>query len=329
MVDKNSEIIELKLINSLLLKELRKSNSEIGEDSNYETIEITQLKQLNSILVKEVAESRIEIEKLKRENEILKSEQDSKNFQSFDDQKNRKRKKPNSSSNAFKIAFSNPTNNDFDNENIKEKEHENFIENKIISNISDNDLNNAMFEKIDSLTDISENYRYKKLFLDEQDLNLHDSTIHKGNKESMEDKKENRNLEKIFIEDIYDKNQPKNVCHICDQKFTEPRSKRKHLKNIHDVETHFLCDVCDKTFSNFSNLQNHKKEHVQKEKNDANNKIACDICGKILSQKHMKSHVKDAHLDLYKCNECDISFIRVELNKHISSVHRSRQNIVI
>ena len=66
------ENVELKLIISLLLKELRNYNSEIGK-SNTETIKITQLKQINSILVKEVAESRIEIEKLKGENENLKS----------------------------------------------------------------------------------------------------------------------------------------------------------------------------------------------------------------------------------------------------------------
>ena len=93
----NREIFELKLINSLLLKELSKSNREIGSYSNIATVEITQLKKLNSILVKELAESRNEIDELKRKNEILKSEQGSKNtskiFQSFDNLKNRKRKK--------------------------------------------------------------------------------------------------------------------------------------------------------------------------------------------------------------------------------------------
>ena len=102
MADKNTnhqnrEIFELKLINSLLLKEFSKSNSEIHSSySNIATVEITQLKKLNSIFVKELAESRDKIDKLKQENEILKSEQDSKNasknVQSFDNQKNRKRK---------------------------------------------------------------------------------------------------------------------------------------------------------------------------------------------------------------------------------------------
>ena len=136
------ENVELKLIISLLLKELRNYNSEIGK-SNTETIKITQLKQINSILVKEVAESRIEIEKLKGENESLKSDQGSKNaseqFQSLDDQqKNQKRKRPNSSSNAWEITFLNATNNDdSQNENIEEKaEQENFIVSKIFSNIT-------------------------------------------------------------------------------------------------------------------------------------------------------------------------------------------------
>ena len=130
-----------------MLKELRQSNSKICEESDYETIEITQLKQLNSILLKELTESRTEIEKLKREIVVLKSA--STKFQSSnDDQKNRKRKNPNSSSNAFKIAFSKSTiDNDFEIENENEhinveKEQENFIENKIFSNMVEEDLKN-------------------------------------------------------------------------------------------------------------------------------------------------------------------------------------------
>ena len=165
-----------------------------------------------------------------------------------------------------------------------------------------------MFEKNESLSNVSENFcDFSEILLhDKQDLNLHYSTIHQGNNESMEDKKENRNLEKIFIENVNDKNQPKTVCHICDQTFSEQKSKRKHLKNMHDVETHFSCDVCHKTISTFSNLQRHKKEHIKK--NYPDDKVGCEFCGKMLSQKHVKSHVQDAHLNLHKCNECDKSF---------------------
>ena len=118
----NREIFELKLINSLLMKELSKSYRDIHSSySNSATVEITQLKKLNSILVKELAESRNEIDKLKQENEILKSEQGSKStskiFQSFDNLKNRKRKNSNSSTNTFEIPFPNPTTkNDFEND---------------------------------------------------------------------------------------------------------------------------------------------------------------------------------------------------------------------
>lgn len=325
------ENVELKLIISLLLKELRNYNSEIGK-SNTETIKITQLKQINSILVKEVAESRIEIEKLKGENESLKSDQGSKNaseqFQSLDDQqKNQKRKRPNSSSNAWEITFLNATNNDdSQNENIEEKaEQENFIGSKIFSNItiSDNDdLNNEICEKNES------HYCYlcEKIFLDEHHLNLHCSAVHEGNNESMkDDKKENQNIETFIIKNIYDKNQPKNVCHICDQKFCHSRSKRKHLKTMHNVETHYSCDNCDKSFPNFNHLQKHKKEHFKKEKDaDNTSKVACHICGKMFhSIRYMKSHVRDVHQESYKCRECGISFTRVELNKHISTIHRS------
>ena len=100
-----------------------------------------------------------------------------------------------------------------------------------------------------------------------------------------DDKKENQNIEKFIIKNIYDKNQPKNVCHICDQKFCHSRSKRKHLKTMHNVETHYSCDNCDncdKSFPNFNHLQKHKKENFKKEKNAHNtSKIACHICGKI------------------------------------------------
>ena len=341
MADKNSEIIELKIFNSLLLKELRKSNSKICQDSDDETIEITQLKQLNSILLKELTESRTEIEKLKREIVVLKSA--TTKFQSSaDDQKNRKRKNPNASTNAFEIAFSKSTiDNDFEieNEHINvEKEQEKIIENTIISNMVEKDLKNETFEKNESLMETSEykcNLCELSQFFTKKDLNLHYSTVHQGNNYSYsqyvsENQKENQNLEKIFIENVNDKHQHRNVCHICNQKFINYTNKRKHLKTFHDVETHFLCDICNKTFSIFSNLQRHKKEHEGRTcPSKSDNKVACNICGKIFPQKRLKGHMKDVHLDLYKCKECDISFTRPELNKHISSVHRDRQNIVI
>ena len=337
MADKNSEIIELKIFNSLLLKELRKSNSKICEDSDYETIEITQLKQLNSILLKELTDSRTEIEKLKKEIVVLKSA-NTKFQSSADDQKNRKRKNPNSSSNAFEIAFSKSTiDNDFEIENENEhinveKEQEKFIENKIFSNMVEEDLKNeSLMETSEIKCDLCE----LSQFLSKKDLSLHYSTVHQGKNYSYsqyvsEKQKENQNLEKIFIENVNDKHQHRNVCHICNQKFINYTNKRKHLKTFHDVETHFLCDICNKTFSIFSNLQRHKKEHEGRTcPSKSDNKVACNICGKIFPQKRLKGHMKDIHLDLYKCKECDISFTRPELNKHISSVHRDRQNIVI
>ena len=313
----NSEIFELKLINSLLLQEFRKFNCEISanSDSNNETIEITQLKQLNSILVKEVAESRIEIEKLKRENEILKSEQGSKNFQSFDDQKNRKRKKPNSSTNLFSYPTSN---NDFENETEKEQEQENFIENKILPNISHNNVNNETFEKNESLMDTSE-----KVLLDEQDLELHFGTAEVY--ESKKNEEVNTNIEKLAIENVHDKKQPKNVCHICNQKLYDASSKKKHLLKMHDIETHYSCEKCDQSFSIFNNLQIHKREHIKKVA--WQNYEKCDVCDKKISKKRMSSHMSE-HLDLYKCNECDLSFIRAELNKHIDNVHKPRESKV-
>ena len=322
----NREIFELKLINSLLLKELSKSNRDIHSSySNSATVEITQLKKLNSILVKELAESRNEIDELKRKNEILKSELGSKNtskiFQSFDNLKNRKRKKSNSCANAFEIAFSNPTtNNDVENEHtIDEKEEEDLSENKIFPNISQNNLNNETFGKNDSLMDTSE-----KVLRDEQDLDLHFGAADVY--ESMKNEKGNLNVEKFVIENVHDKKQPKNVCHICNQKLFDASSKKHHLLRMHDIETHYSCDNCDKSFSIFNQLQIHKREHIKKVDNDTN-KEKCNICGKIISKKRKPIHMSE-HLDVYKCNECDLSFIRAELNKHIDSVHKPKQNKV-
>ena len=323
MADKNTnhqkrEIFELKLINSLLLKEVSKSNNEINSTNfDNEIVEITQLKKLNSILVKELAESRNEIDKLKCENEILKSEQGSKNTSKnfLDNQKNRKRKKPNSSTNLF----SNPTsNNDFENEAEKEQEQENFIENKILPNISHNNVNNETFEKNESLMDTSE-----KVLLDEQDLELHFGTAEVY--ESKKNEEVNTNIEKFAIENVHDKKQPKNVCHICNQKLYDASSKKKHLLKMHDIETHYSCEKCDQSFSIFNNLQIHKREHIKKVA--WQNYEKCDVCDKKISKKRMSSHMSE-HLDLYKCNECDLSFIRAELNKHIDNVHKPRESKV-
>jgi KRAB domain-containing zinc finger protein len=68
----------------------------------------------------------------------------------------------------------------------------------------------------------------------------------------------------------------------------------------------YNCDICDKGFSDNSNLQNHVRIHT----GDKPYTCKCDICGKGFSQNgnlqtHIRTHTGDKP---YKCDICGKGF---------------------
>ena len=68
-------------------------------------------------------------------------------------------------------------------------------------------------------------------------------------------------------------------CEVCNRKFPSPEHRAKHIKKYHPTpgeELMFQCEICGKTFSLNSQLENHKTLHklhhhnmLQKEKKAA------------------------------------------------------------
>ena len=50
---------------------------------------------------------------------------------------------------------------------------------------------------------------------------------------------------------------------MCEEKFTERRSLKKHIREVHEdkKEEIFKCDDCGKVFSSKGNLTTHQKIH--------------------------------------------------------------------
>ena len=87
------------------------------------------------------------------------------------------------------------------------------------------------------------------------------------------------------------------------------------------------CDLCEKTFQDLLDINNHIKEIHQ----DENNRYVCEMCDKnYLVKQGLKSHIESIHKGKrHPCSKCDKTFFRSdELKNHIKKgIHeRSKHN---
>jgi hypothetical protein len=95
-------------------------------------------------------------------------------------------------------------------------------------------------------------------------------------------------------------------CDICEKMFHSSSALSVHRK-IHDEDQRYLCSVCDRRFTQMSNMKQHMKTihyHIKDE--------ACDICGKqfshitgLLYHKH-KVHVEEQMIQRY----ADLEYVK-------------------
>ncbi|KAJ8928643.1 hypothetical protein NQ314_018736 [Rhamnusium bicolor] len=92
------------------------------------------------------------------------------------------------------------------------------------------------------------------------------------------------------------------ICDLCDKIFTNPLCAKIHMENIHLKEYKFFCDKCGRGYYQRTQLITHVESVHQGIRH------TCDICRKIFTTKaNLKKH-SFFHAPDYKKVECPICF---------------------
>lgn len=120
----------------------------------------------------------------------------------------------------------------------------------------------------------------------------------------------------------------------CEMKFTQPNALKCH-KRTHSKERPYICEYCDKSFSQNTTLKTHVvakhtgktvhctyegcdkkfarssflKQHIKRDHQNLRDYV-CSYCEKSYKQKsHLDRHIDASHMNIrYQCNKCEKSF---------------------
>lgn len=119
-------------------------------------------------------------------------------------------------------------------------------------------------------------------------------------------------------------------CHII---FSDPKSKERHLKLSHPAEYEqsilrnalFACYVCDRHFTNSTELMAHQKGHTEKKP------FKCPICGQAFSKSSELTFHKKIHFgrDGYTCTDCGKPCKTLTLLKYHRRTHTGERPYVV
>nr|XP_053635875.1 zinc finger and BTB domain-containing protein 41-like isoform X1 [Cherax quadricarinatus] len=117
-----------------------------------------------------------------------------------------------------------------------------------------------------------------------------------------------------------------NVCEYCNKEFSEQvylicHRRKEHPESEECRKAKFSCSECGMKFMVRGNLSKHLRMH---DREKVAKPCACDVCGKVLSNKyslasHQKTHSRDTS---YKCKVCDKAFVsKYTLVDHVRRIH--------
>ena len=75
---------------------------------------------------------------------------------------------------------------------------------------------------------------------------------------------------------------------ICDKKFSEKSNLNRHVYTVHEKKESFVCQLCDKIFTRKDNLKQHIETHGEIDL--IIRSFDCTLCAKNLC--HLKQHVE-------------------------------------
>ena len=115
------------------------------------------------------------------------------------------------------------------------------------------------------------------------------------------------------------------TCKHCSKPFGDVGRMNAHINTVH-MEKQHQCDQCKNTFTTVHSLFLHKSGVHSTEKAHS-----CEYCGKLFTQKgsmvyHMKVHNGVKKEERFKCDVCDMEFLRVKLLEIHSKTHRAEKN---
>ena len=109
-------------------------------------------------------------------------------------------------------------------------------------------------------------------------------------------------------------------CEKCDFETDSEKGLKTHTTRKHTILANGnypkTCDLCEKQFTNVSEMKKHMKTHSFKKV-----KFKCEDCDFVgQSRETMEVHIGKAHTDQFECGLCEVSFGKLEdLETHLNT----------
>uniref|UniRef100_H2YXE0 C2H2-type domain-containing protein n=1 Tax=Ciona savignyi TaxID=51511 RepID=H2YXE0_CIOSA len=125
-------------------------------------------------------------------------------------------------------------------------------------------------------------------------------------------------------QNLHSVNRP--ICTICHREFTQERSLLRHIKNVHEHEKRFSCQICGKCFGQSGELKSHMRVH--------DGSTECKDCNETFPDlKAFRRHRRFMHFDYpaktISCKLCDKKFSNERtLQNHVKCIHDKKNTFV-